>query len=307
MALHITSDWHIHSINSYDGHLPIRDVGQMMREKNIVNFKAYGRGLIPMMQEKGIVHFGVTDHFSTPRHLYDILNSCADFAEVQSSLPDSLDCHFGVETAAMPKKALEMLRQGQGDRNLGIIGELPYDDDDVDIVLTEEIVEKCRIEYVIGGVHRTYTLPEAQAIRSFHRQMLFLAGHPLITIMAHPWCYSGFWTIPNGKWDADPWFENFDKIPAALHDELAAAVRQNNKIVEISLPLLLREVYPDAFKQDYLNYLAYLKSKKIKFSIGSDCHGPNYAQDYSETDMDLRKAEALLSSVGFTDADIWCL
>ena len=46
-TMQITSDWHIHSTNSYDGHLP------MPR-------------LIEQASEKGVIEFGVADHLSTP-------------------------------------------------------------------------------------------------------------------------------------------------------------------------------------------------------------------------------------------------
>ena len=46
-GMHITSDWQIHSTNSYDGHLP------MSR-------------LIEQASEKGVIEFGVADHLSTP-------------------------------------------------------------------------------------------------------------------------------------------------------------------------------------------------------------------------------------------------
>ena len=293
MTMNITSDWHIHSTSSYDGHIELKD-------------------LIKMMPEKGIVNFGVSDHLSTPMQLYDLVNSRKEFDAVKSSL-GSLNFNFGIEISSMSKWEMEMmLQKGLGDRNFGIREGGPSDDEAA-IFLTKELVDKYNIEYVLGGVHFGLYVPfEREAvICSYHRQNMFLANHPLVTIVAHPWWFGGYWGDSDGKMNAEPWFDDFaGKIPMSMHDEFASAVVQNNKIVEISMTLVLGTIYTEKFKRDYLNYLAYLKSKNIKFSIGSDCHGPNYTIDdgsASPAEVDLRKAEKLLTSVGITNKDIWCL
>jgi len=290
--MHITSDLHIHSMSSYDGHIALKD-------------------LIKMMPEKGIVNFGVSDHLTTPMQLCDLVNSRKEFDAVKSSSLGSSNFHFGIEVSSMSKWEMElMLQKGLGDRNFGIREGGPYDDEAA-IFLTKELVDTYNIEYVLGGVHFCLYIPfEREAvIRSYHRQNMFLAGHPLVKIIAHPWWFGGYWADPDGKMTTDPWFDDFaGKIPKSMHDEFASAVVQNNKIVEISMIMILGALYTEKFKRDYLNYIAYLKSKNIKFSIGSDCHGPNYTLDDGVgAEVDLRKAEELLSSVGITNEDIWYL
>ena len=40
---------------------------------------------------------------------------------------------------------------------------------------------------------------ERQAvIRDYHRQNMFLATHPLVNIIAHPWWWSGRWAVRPG-------------------------------------------------------------------------------------------------------------
>jgi len=310
MTIHITSDWHIHSLSSYDGHVGIKDLGRMMQKKGITHFAVKDRSLPEIMKQHGITDFGVSEHFTTPSQLYDLLDSRRNFDEVKTYLEPGLNFHFGVEINVATKTAVAMMQQGLGDRNFGVSSDIPdYNHDEMAAILTEEIVTQCPLEYVIGGVHFPYAPWERQAIiQSYHKQMLFLAEHPLVTIIAHPWWFGGHWANPDGTMTTEPWYDDFaGKISRSLHDEFAAAVIQHHKVVEIHLHTLLAVIYTEKFLRDYLNYLAYLKSRGIKLSIGSDCHGPNYTGDYMEGDLDLRKAEALLDSVGITDADIWCL
>ncbi|MHB0946163.1 MAG: PHP domain-containing protein [Sedimentisphaerales bacterium] len=291
--MNITSDWHIHSASSYDGHIELKD-------------------LIKIMPKKGIVNFGVSDHLTTPMQLCDLVNSRKEFDAVKSS-SGSLNFRFGIEVSSMSKWEMEtMIQKGLGHRDFGIREGGPYDDEAA-IFLTKELVNEYDIEYVLGGVHFGLYIPfEREAvIRSYHRQNMFLANNPLVTIIAHPWWFGGHWADSDGKMTTDPWFDDFaGKIPVSMHDEFASAVVQNNKIVEISMTLVLGALYTEKFKHDYLNYLAYLKSKNIKFSIGSDCHGPNYTIDdgsINPAEVNLRKAEELLDSVGIGNEDIWCL
>lgn len=277
----IASDWHIHSRNSYDGHMVLE-------------------GIIDKVLKRGIKSFGVADHLSTPMQEKDIANAHKEFA---LAAPSSrfLDFHFGVEVSTISKWEMELMRAGGiYDRNRGIREGGPYDDEP-DIALTADMIDRYGIEYVIGGVHWPLYVPfERNAvIRSFHRQQMFLASHPLVTIVAHPWCFMGHWADVDGMMTADPWYDDFcGSIPGSMHDEFASSVVQNNKIVEINTNMILGGRYLERFKLDYLDWLAFLKSRSVRFSIGSDCHGPDYK-------VDMNLAEQMISSVGITDDDIW--
>ncbi|HOJ30829.1 MAG TPA: hypothetical protein PK165_08100, partial [bacterium] len=98
----------------------------------------------------------------------------------------------------------------------------------------------------------------------------------------------------------EPWFSDFNVIPKSMHDEFADAVVRNNKIVEINLhAIFLHPSYPENFKMQYLEYLSFLKSKGVKFSIGTDCH-----QSYN---LDLEKAASMIEKAGITEQDIWSI
>ena len=128
---------------------------------------------------------------------------------------------------------------------------------------------------------------------------MFLATHPLVNIVAHPWWWHGHWRDSDGRYTTDPWFDDFGKIPDSMHKEFAAAAIENDTVVEINIgATLLNSSYPERFKQKYLEYLAGLKSRGVKLSIGSDCHSSRY-------NIDFGTAASMLDSVGIRDEDFW--
>ncbi len=170
--------------------------------------------------------------------------------------------------------------------------------------LTAGDVARLGIEYVVGGTHwPLYVEVERNAIiRDYHRQNLFLARHPLVTIVAHPWWWMGAWQEADKTYRSDPWLDDFGKVPASMHDEFAAVVREHGKIVEINLSaMLLTPTYPEGFKRQYLDYLAGLKAAGVTLSIGSDHH----AQHRRYGEIDLAYAEKMLASVGIEENDLW--
>jgi len=138
-------------------------------------------------------------------------------------------------------------------------------------------------------------------IRDYHRQNMFLATHPLADIVAHPWWWMGYWQDPDGRYTSDPWLDDFGKVPNSMHEEFADAVLGHNKAVEINLEaILLTGSYPPTFAPQYLEYLAGLKERGVRFCVGSDCHSASYGSDFAT-------AEAMLASVGIHDRDLWRL
>ena len=171
------------------------------------------------------------------------------------------------------------------------------------IGLTAEEIETYRIEYVIGGTHWPMYIPmEREAvICDFHRQNIFLATHPFVDIVAHPWWWHGHWQNSEGRYLAEPWFDDFNRIPKSMHNEFATAAIEHDKVVEINIQaMLLNPHYPKHFKQQYLEYLAELKSQRVKLCIGSDCHSAHY-------EVDFEAASLMLDSVGIKDEDLWRL
>ncbi len=172
---------------------------------------------------------------------------------------------------------------------------------DLAIGISEEDLAKYRIEYVVGGTHWPMYVPmEREAvIRDYHRQNMFLATHPLVDIVAHPWWWMGHWKDRNGVYAAEPWFDDFGAIPKSMHREFADAAKAYDTVVEINISAnLMNPQYPKGFACHYLEYLAELKSQGVRLSIGSDCHLAHY-------DIDFEKASQMLESVGIMD-DLWC-
>ncbi len=277
----ITSDWHIHSHHSCDqASLAMPD-------------------LVSAAGELGILDFGVTDHIHTPYNIPDLVASREEY--LASNPPPRF--HFGVEASVVSEWELAELAKGGHDRPTyglrkgGPPGASPA------LGLVEQDLHALGIEYVVGGTHWPLYVPfEREAvIRDYHRQNLFLATHPLVDIVAHPWWWMGHWESPDGRYLGDPWLDDFAKIPASMHDEFAAAAIEHGKAVEINLSaMLLNSAYPDDFPTQYLEYLAMLNARGVRFSIGSDCHSAQY-------DTDFETAAAMLDSIGLRDADFWHL
>ncbi|MHB9131651.1 MAG: PHP domain-containing protein [Armatimonadota bacterium] len=277
----LTSDWHIHSIYSCDGAcLPMAD-------------------LPDQAVACGITDFGITDHLHTPYNMPDIAASRAAYLATRPSAR----FHFGIEVSVVSQWELDEVATGkyqsptyglrQGGPAGGALG----------LALTEEDIRTYGIEFVVGGTHWPMYVPfEREAIiRDYHRQNMFLATHPLVTIIAHPWWWMGYWMNEKGMYPAEPWFDTFAAIPMSMHDEFAAAARAHGKVVEINLSaMLLTPHYPAHFAGEYLDYLAGLHARGVPLSIGSDCHDPQYTIDFP-------RAAEMLASVGIGDQDLWRL
>ena len=278
----LTSDWHIHSENSCDSAaLPMAD-------------------LASAAAALGIADYGVTDHIHTPFNLPDLVASRADYLAAEPSER----FHFGVEASCVSQWELDELAAGGGHENpvYGLRQGGPAGGE-LAIGIGAEEIEELGIEFVVGGVHwGTYVPMEREAIiRDYHRQYLFMATHPLVDIVAHPWWWMGGWKDDDGRYTTDPWLDDFGKIPASMHDELAAAAVEHGTAIEINLgACLLSRSYPKTFAGQYLDYLAHMKQRGVTFSIGSDTHAAQYAPDFDA-------AAAMLDSIGLRDEDMWRL
>ena len=277
----LTSDWHTHSRNSCDGAcIPVAH-------------------LLARAAEKGIADLGLTDHLHTPYNLPDIEASRREWL----ACAPSPRIHFGIEVSCVSQWELDEIAAGRADdpvyglRQGGPPAAPPA------IGLTQQNKTEFDIEFVVAGTHWPLYVPVERdsVIRDYHRQNMFLATHPLVDIVAHPWWWMGKWQDPDGMYRTDPWFDNFGKIPSSMHEEFAAAAREHDTIVEINLSaMLLNRGYPEAFKHRYLNYLAFLKNENVTLCLGSDCHDADYQIDFDT-------AEQMLESVGIRDQDLWRL
>ncbi len=277
----IRSDWHIHTGNSCDeGCLPVSR-------------------LISRAAELGIEDFGISDHLHTPFNWPDIEASRREYLAGHPSPR----FHFGIEVSCVSQWEIDEVATGKyKDPTYGIREGGPPGTS-LAIALTREQIEASGIEYVVGGTHWPMYVPYEREtiIREYHRQNMFLATHPLVTIVAHPWWWFNYWQEPDGRYITEPWLDDFKKIPQSLHDEFAAAANQYSKVVEINMEgMLLNAGYTDSFKAQYLDYLADLKARRVSLSLGSDCHDENYA-------INFEKVARMLDSVGITEKDLWVL
>ncbi len=276
----ITSDWHIHSRNSCDG--------ACMAVSDLVSEAA----------EMGIRDFGLTDHIHTPYNLPDIARSRDEFLANDSSP----HFHFGIEVSCMSQWEIDEIAAKEYDKPVYGLRSGGKQGCALAIGITAEDIATYQIEYVVGGTHwpMYVALERGVVIRDYHRQNMFLATHPLVDIVAHPWWWMGHWIDKNGNYPAEPWFDDFGVIPRSMHREFAAAAIKHDTAVEINLGAnLLNPHYPAGFVSQYLDYLAELKLQGVRLSIGSDCHAAHY-------DIDFETTSRMLASVGITD-DFWCL
>jgi histidinol phosphatase-like PHP family hydrolase len=277
----LTCDWHIHTRNSCDQ--------ASLEVAHLVEAAAH----------LGVRDYGIADHLHTPYNLPDLEASRREYLSVNPSPR----FHFGVEVSCVSVWELEEVAKGTypnpvyGIRTGGPPGAA------LAIGLAPQEKVRLGIEYVVGGTHWPMYVPAERdaVIRDYHRQNLFLATHPLVDIVAHPWWWMGSWKDPDGCYRGDPWLDDFGKIPAAMHDEFAAAAVQHGTAVEINLgATLLNRAYPPSFGEQYAEYLAYLKSRGVCLTLGSDCHAPHYAPDFA-------RAARLLEAVGIRDHELWRL
>ena len=286
----LTSDWHIHSRNSCDS--------ACMTVAT----------LIERAGQLGIEDYGLTDHLHTPFNMPDLRASRGEFL---ASKPGPR-FHFGVEVSCVSQWELDQIATGKhkdpvyGLRQGGPAG------GPLAIGLTPQDIDELGIEYVVAGAHWQMYCPwdREPLIRDYHRQNMFLACHPLVDIVAHPWWWHQHWpTGENGGWKqvpegvppGEPWMADFSRIPSSMHDEFISAARQHGAAVEVNLQaMLFCPHYSELFQRQYLEYLARIQQAGVPLGIGSDCHDGQY-------NIDFARAAATMESAGLRLDRLWRL
>lgn len=278
----ITQDFHIHSHHSCDSACStLKDI-RADREA------------------RGITGYAVTDHLHTRYNLCDIESARNDFL----GMDPPPEFQFGIEITCMA--AWECERIAAGDYQ--VRGDVPiygFRDDEhpfdgrlqLDITGTE--IARLGISVVVGGVHWPAGMPRtrSEAIDNYFAQEMFLATHPLVHIIAHPWwsleLAAGDWFRHRDQAHID--WEVFRNLPLDFIDRLGGEIRRNGKLAEINLGLLADE--PDFVTELRFQWFRRWKDTGVKFTIGSDQHGTH------PNDELFWKAERLLDHYGFTEAD----
>ena len=282
----LTSDWHIHSRNSCD----CKESGLSLN------------ALLASAESRGVTHLGITDHLHTQLNFPDIAASRSEFDSVKTDL----SFHFGIEVSCVSRWELDEIASDSGKystHTYGIRQGGPANAE-LAIALTSADIERHQIEFVVGGAHwpiycDTETLTREIAIRNYQRQNMFLATHPLVDIVAHPWWWMGKWQGTDGVYRTDPWFDDFNVIPKSMHDEFSDAVIKNGKVVEINLAaMVMSNQYTEKFKKQYCEYLAGLQANSVTLSIGSDTHGVDEL-------FELAPIERILEQAGIDCDKLW--
>ncbi|MBE7052062.1 MAG: PHP domain-containing protein [Ruminococcaceae bacterium] len=267
----IQSDWHIHTENSYDASLPLKEIAENARKF-------------------GFKKIGITDHanFNDEKFLGDLNNSVQNVKDLQKIYPEIV---LGVELTPIEKPEFDYIeKHGTRDGYIPPICDRPYD---IELAQTKEQLMSMGVRYAIGGAHWRVDVPYAKNLQSdigtvineWYRQQIWLICDERVTILGHPWY--------NGK---ALWYDDFSVIPKGMNADIAAALKENKKYVECNEGVLCSEKTSEKFRIQYAEFMRELFEMGIPVTYGSDSH-IHYAQYHTEM-------EKILASVGFKPGDI---
>ncbi|NIA21293.1 MAG: hypothetical protein GWP05_04845 [Anaerolineaceae bacterium] len=273
--MQIRCDWHVHTHNSPCG----KDEATVER-------------LAECIRAAGIERWGIADHIFTEENIADLEAARAEYDALESRN----GIEFAVEASVLRDWDIERTR-AEGN----IWGRFPGGPQGrLELILPEELVERLGIRYVIAGSHWPLgaRMKADSCVRSYHRQNMFLAEHPQVDIIAHPWWWRTTFHKANGEVAPFRWLDDFSIIPQSMHDEFAAAARENGKAVEINASITFSDGYGQRWRRQYDEYLIFLRESGCMFSTGSDSHEADYKR-WPEGFSDH------LSSLGFTEEHFW--
>jgi histidinol phosphatase-like PHP family hydrolase len=177
------------------------------------------------------------------------------------------------------------------------------------IDIDEEMIKRFGIEYTIAGTHWPLALPNslAEACEDLYTQMMYLAKHPLVDILAHPWYplqvahnwrdWQGLGSLPKfDKSIVD--FSVLTKIPDWMNEDIGKALVENNTCAEINSSVLNEYRCPSEYRNARWKTLTLWKEMGVKFTFGTDLHAAH------TVNADIAACELLLDLYGFTEDDI---
>lgn len=281
----ITTDWHIHTKYSCDS--------------ACMEFE----DLIKDAKKTGIKDFGVTDHYHCRLQEEDIKLSRIAYEQAILNHPELKGhFHFGIEASVMSEWEIEKIAKGDfqeppiwgirtgGPKNSPAM----YDFD-------EELLEKYKIEYVVGGVHwLLYCDSDKDSIiKEQHRQYMFCASDPRTTILAH---YL-WWNEMDEKRmpEATNPCGQFMVISETMRNELVSALIENNVAFEINSEFF-KDKYPFSFRDEYLGWISDIQKKGVLLSFGGDSHLKNLSEN-----CNYEKIEQKFKHYGIDSSLFFCL
>ncbi len=270
----IRSDFHIHSEYSHDATLTIEKIA------------AEAKGC-------GFERIGITDHlnFNDPASIEAIRRSAAAVSEARKQFPFMIP---GVELTPIQKAQFDYIAL-HGTRE-GYRLKRDADRFGLALALTKEELMALGIRYAVGASHwRTDTVgtdegngDAASLVKEYFRQQMWLACDERVRILGHPWDHG-----------AAPWNEDFSIIPQSMHNELAAALRENGKCVECNAFMFFRP--QERMRYAYAEMLRGFFESGVRITFGSDSH-----EVYNDGRADLF-IEKYLRAAGFRDGDFYTL
>ncbi|MGI6634318.1 MAG: PHP domain-containing protein [Christensenellales bacterium] len=265
---YITSDWHIHTEASYDASLPVA-------------------ALLQQADKQGLKQFGISDHVNLPSWIHYLKTSKELYQQHARA-----GFHFGVELTTI-SGYLEAYDRAHGSDEGYERPRVPGVDP-IAFPLTAEELDECGVEYVIGAEHWLLNAPRTQdgVVKEMQRQNLYIATSPLVDIVGHPYCMYG--TYENKLGQQEP-FHDFSIVPLSMREELIAAMKENSKAMEANVSYFSGD-YSERWRHDYAEFVRQAFEGGVPITIGTDCHGPVYA-DHNAT------YERYLAPLGFQTTD----
>lgn len=271
----IHSDWHIHTDASYDAHLPLEI-------------------LIREAKKQGLRSFGVTDHanYNDEKFLGDLRKSAENFKKLAPICPDMI---LGVELTPIAKPQFDYIaKTGTREGYVPVPQSKPYA---MELAATKEELKALGVRYAVGAAHWRIDVADVDAadngleanIREWYRLQLALACDPRVTILGHPWSCNPLWR------------DDFSVIPRSMHDEIAAALKENGKFIENNASMQTAPSFSEKFRHQYAEYMREMFERGIPVTYGSDCHG--VSKDSPDYPDKRPQCDTYLAEAGFKDGD----
>ena len=266
----IHSDWHIHTTASHDSWLAMETV------------IASGRA-------QGLEYIGISDHIDTneERFMNHMRLASRDYHRLRSGVPELI---LGAELEPYALSLHEHIaRTGSRD---GWAPDLTGKLLEPEMAVTKQQLMDLGFRYVIGAAHVPLDerdLSDRGVIAEFHRLQMWLAQDARVTILGHPWTC------------CKPAKRDFTMIPRSMHDELAAALKENGKFIECNGSTFIHRANDEAYRHRYAEFLRYMFEKGVPMTYGSDCHGrENLLYGYPDHRI---TARPYLEAAGFREGD----
>lgn len=245
--------------------------------------------LIEDCRKRGFVSFGVTDHvnYNETTFLDAMKESARKVKEAKKATPELL---LGVELTPITKAEYDYLKVNGGSRE-GFIAPISDKPLEMELAVTKEEMLAEGIQYAIGASHWRVDVVDRrmpgsvdELIKEWYRQQIWLAQDERVTILGHPW-YHG----------AGIWYDDFNRIPKSMNDEIGAALLEGGKYVECNTDVVCSPKACEKYRYQYVEFLREFFERGIPVTIGSDSH--NSYRDHAE------QMEKYFVAAGFKDGD----